>query len=112
MDFRPRSIQEKILGPNHFETCYSCKNIAWGLHLSGRGEDALPWAEKAVSAFPNSINFVYTLATVYQDLKMNKEALKQFELCLKLFKEQENSEGIQETETKIAELKELMKSNS
>ena len=106
------AIQEKILGPNHFETCYSCKNIAWGLHLSGRGEDALPWAEKAVSAFPNSINFVYTLATVYQDLKMNKEALKQFELCLKLFKEQENSEGIQETETKIAELKELMKSNS
>ena len=46
---------------------------------------------------------------VYEKERKYNEALEQFELCLKLYKEKENSEGINRTETKIAELKELMK---
>ena len=66
-------------------------------------------AEKAVEAFPNNPDYIDTLASVYQDLGRYDEALEQFELCLKLYKEQENSEGINRTEAKITELKELMK---
>ena len=83
--------------------------LAWDLHLIGKYDEALPWAEKAVEAFPETPYIIDTLASVYQDLGRYDEALEQFELCLKLYKEQEDSEGIQETEEKIAELKELMK---
>lgn len=83
--------------------------LAWNLHLTGKYEEALPWAEKAVKAFPQNPNIIDTLASVYQDLGRYDEALEQFELCLKLYKEQENSEDIHETEAKITELKELMK---
>ena len=82
--------------------------LAWDLHLIGKYEEALPWAEKAVEAFPETPYIIDTLASVYQDLGRYDEALEQFELCLKLYKEQENSEGINRTEAKIAELKELM----
>lgn len=83
--------------------------LAWNLHLQGCYQEALPWAEKAVEAFPQNPNIIDTLASVYQDLGRYNEALEQFELCLKRYKEQENSEGINRTEAKIAELKELMK---
>lgn len=52
----------------------------------------------------NQLDIAYT-----QGLGQYDEAWKQFELCLKLYKEQENSEGINRTEAKITELKELMK---
>jgi tetratricopeptide (TPR) repeat protein len=83
--------------------------LAWTYHLLGKYEEALPWAEKAIAAFPNTPYIIDTLASVYQDLGRYDDALEQFELCLKLYKEQENSEGINKTDTKIAELKELMK---
>ena len=76
----------------------------------GKYEDALPWAEKAVVASPNNPEIIDTLATVYQGLGRYDEAMEQFELCLKLKKEQEASEeSIHETEEKIGELKALMK---
>ena len=83
--------------------------VAWTYHLLGKNEEALPWAEKAVAAYPQNPNIIDTLATVYQGLGRYTEALEQFELCLKLYKEQENSEGIQRIEAKIAELKKLVK---
>ena len=84
--------------------------LAWTYHLMGKYEEALPWAEKAVEAFPETPYIIDTLASVYQDLGRYDEALEQFELCLKLQKEQGATEkSIQETEAKIAELKELMK---
>jgi len=46
---------------------------------------------------------------VYEKENKYENALEQFELCLKLYKEQEDSDGINRTKTKIAELKELMK---
>ena len=87
---------------------YSYNELAWAYHLMDKYEEALPWAEKAVAAFPDNANIIDTLATVYQGLGRYKEALQQFELCLKLYKEQGSLEGIQETEAKIAELKEIL----
>ena len=83
--------------------------LAWTYHLMGKYEEALPWAEKAVEALSQEPEIIETIATIYQDLGRYEDALEQFELCLKLYKEQKNSEDIQETESKIAELKELMK---
>ena len=84
--------------------------LAWTYHLMGKYGDALPWAEKAVEVSPQNPNIIDTLASVYQDLGRYDDALEQFELCLKLQKEQGATEkSIQETEAKIAELKELMK---
>lgn len=103
------SIYKKKLGSNRPEATVLYSELAWMYHLAGKYEEALPWAEKTVDAFPNNPDHIYTLASVYQDLERYSEALEQFELCLKLYKEQENSEGINRTETKIAELKELMK---
>lgn len=82
--------------------------VVWAYLLAGKFADALPWAEKAVETFPQSPRDIGTLGTVYQGFELYDEALEQFELCLKLYKEQEDTEGIQHTETKIAELKELM----
>jgi TPR repeat protein len=91
-----------------YENAYN--GLAWNLHLTGRYKEALPWAEKAVAAFPETPYVIDTLASVYQDLGRYDESLEQFELCLKLKKEQNASEErIHETETKIASLKELMK---
>ena len=90
-----------------FEDAYN--QLAWTYHLMGKYEEALPWAEKAVAAFPDDANVIDTLAMVLQGLGRYDEALEQFELCLKLYKEQEGEEeGIKETEKKIAELKKLM----
>ena len=84
--------------------------LAWTYHLMGKYEDALPWAEKAVKASPQNPGIIDTLATVYQGLGRYNEAMEQFELCLKLQREQgATEESIQETEAKIAEIKELMK---
>lgn len=92
---------------NGYEKAFN--GLAWSLHLLGCYVDALPWAEKAVAAFPENTNNIDTLACVYEDLGRNKEALEQFELCLKLLKEQKcPEERIKETEEKIAALKKLM----
>ena len=102
-------IREKVLGKEHPDTARSYNQVAWAYHLMGKYEEALPWAEKAVEAFPHPNN-IDTLATVYQGLGQYNEALEQFELCLKLRKEQNHTKDkIHETEVKIAELKELMK---
>lgn len=93
---------------NGYKKAYN--GIAWTLHLSGRYEEALPWAEKAVAAFPETPYIIDTLASVYQDLGRYDEALEEFELCLKLKHEQnESDDSIHQTEEKIATLKELMK---
>lgn len=74
-----------------------------------KNEEALPWAEKAVRAFPEDVYHIGTLASVYRDLGRYKEALSQLELCLKLMKEQNESEDIiSKTEEKIKELKKRM----
>ena len=87
--------------------------LAWTYHLMGKYEKALPWAERAFAAFPDNPGIIDTLATVYQGLCRYNEALEQFEFCLKLKKEQNASDNsINQTEEKIAALKELMKSNS
>ena len=46
---------------------------------------------------------------VYGKKKKYKDALEQFELCLKLYKEKENTEGINRTEEIIAQIKGLKK---
>ena len=69
-----------------FERAFN--ELAWICHLLGKYEEALPWAEKAVAAFPDDANVIDTLATVLQGLGRYDEALEQFELCLKLYKEQ------------------------
>ncbi len=97
----------------HFDTAESYYNIALAYHLTGKIVEALPYAEKAVAAFPEDTNHIDTLACVYEDLGRNQEALEKFELCLRFLKEQKGQEErIKETKEKIAALKELMKSNS
>ena len=87
---------------------HSYNELAWTYHLMGKYEEALPWAEKAIAAFPSDSNITDTLATVYQGLGRYEEALQQFKQCLELQKEQQlPEENIQETETKIAQLKKL-----
>ena len=88
-------------------------SIAWILHLLERDEEALPWAEKATEAYPEKANVVDTLACVHQGLGHYEEALNQFELCLKLRKEQNFPENkIHDTEEKITELTALIKKNT
>lgn len=84
-------------------------DLAWTYHLMNKYEDALPWAEKATAAYPDNPGIIDTLATVYQGLGRYNEAMEQFELCLKLYKENEKSEqGIRSTEEKINKLKALI----
>ena len=83
--------------------------LAWNLHLINKDEEALPWAEKAVNTFPENPNIIDTLASVYQNLGRYNEAMDQFLLCLKLYKNIGNSDGIKATKEKIATLKQLMK---
>ena len=79
------------------------------LYEKNQSLDALPWAEKAVKAFPDDANYIDTLACIYQELGRYKEAFGQFELCLKLQKEKiDTDENIRKTEEKISELKKLM----
>ena len=99
-----------------FEIADLCHEIS-SIHFFMQDYDN---AEKMIS---NSVNILSDLdeqyacypdwllhfGQVYEKEEKYKDALEQFELCLKLYKEQENSEGINRTEAKIAELKELMK---
>ena len=107
------AIREKDFDPNHPIMAMSYNDIAWTYCLLGRYAEALSWVEKCVAACPSVPNFIDTLATVYQGLGRLEEALEQFELCLKLKKEQGSpqhpEESIQISEIKIAQLKELMK---
>ena len=104
------TIREDFYGNEHPDTIISYKSIAMTYCLMEKYDEALPWAEKAVAAYPKNPNIIDTLASVYQDLGRYDEALEQFELCLKLYKEQDNSEGIHKTEEKVAALKLLMNS--
>lgn len=106
-----KAIEWYLKAANHgYEDSYN--NIAWTYHLMGKYEEALPWAEKAVIAISDFYS-MDTLATIYHDLGRYDEALEQFELCLKLQKEQNASEeDIHETEEKIVSLKELMESKT
>lgn len=100
-----------VMGQNSSNTTHFFSNIAWTYHLMGKYEDALTWAQKAATAYPSKPQIIDILASVYQDLERFDEALKQYEHCLKLQKEQNASErSIRATEEKIAKLKELMKS--
>ena len=101
-------IREKVLRTEHPDTASSYNDIAWTYHLMEKYEKALPWAEKAVEAYPDNPKIINTLATVYKGLERYNKALEQFELCLKLQKEQNASkDSIHETEEKIASLKEM-----
>ena len=83
--------------------------LAWTYHLINKYDDALPWAEKAIVESPDNPNYIDTLATVYQGLGRYNEAMEQFELCLKLYQDNEKSEeGIRRTEDKINKLKALI----
>lgn len=108
LEYRNQSLEYtlKAAGQKHTK---ALNNAAWILHLLGRYEEALPWAEKAIETTPKDPNVVDTLATVYQGLGRYEDAIEQFHLCLKLKNEQNATEDeIAETKTKIAELKELM----
>lgn len=83
-------------------------NLAWTLHLMGRYEEALPWAEKAAKAFPNSPYISDTLATVYQGLGRYEEAMTAFEKCLCQYEQRNNETMIEETKSKIESLKKMM----
>ena len=107
-------IRERVFAPDHPMVATSYNEIAWTYCLLDRFAEALSWAEKCVAACPLVPYFIDTLATAYQGLGRLEEAMIQFELCLKLKKEQgrlggHTEESIHETETKIAQLKELMK---
>ena len=67
----------------------------------------MPLVEKAVKGNKKPL-YIETLAHVYYSLGRYNEALEQFESCLKLYLEREDSEKVKETEEKIADLKELM----
>lgn len=84
----------------------SYNSIAWIYHLKGDFEKALPWAEKALEAFPDRPYVVDTMATVYEDLGRYDEALEQFEKCLQLCGNDEP--GKQRTVEKIDALKKKM----
>ena len=88
--------------------------MAWNLHLWGKYDEALPWAEKAAEAYPDNPDIIDTLASVYKDLGRYDDAIERFKLCLKLKKEQNGpEEKIRETEEKIVELKKILaQSNS
>ena len=103
-------IREKKLGDNHSATVSVYNDLAWALQTMGEYDEALLWAEKAFSGSPDDTEIIDTLATVYQGLDRDEEALEKYELCLKLQKEQhESEESIHETEEKIEELKKQMK---
>lgn len=87
----------------------SYNEIAWALHLLESYEEALPWAKKAFDAYPENPYIVDTIATVYQGLGNNNEAIALFKRCLMLKQKQQASpDSIQETEEKIAILEELI----
>lgn len=82
--------------------------IAWNYHLTGRYEEGLEWAKKAVNSDKTNAHAADTLASLYEDLKMYKEALSTFEECLSLYNQQNNDRGIEETKTKIERVKEKL----
>lgn len=109
------SIKEKNFEPNHPLIASSYNNIAWTYCLLERYGEALPWAEKCIANYPLVPHFIDTLATAYQGLGRIEEAIEQFELCLKLKKEQgfpyHTEESIHESELKIFQLKKLNQKN-
>ena len=84
-------------------------SLAWTLHLLGRYDEALPWAEKAVEAQPDDAGILDTLAIVHQGLGRLDEALAEFRRCLELQESADADEAdLAETRTKIAELEALI----
>ncbi len=86
-------------------------HMAWIYHLIGDYENALPWAEKAIKAFPNDMNVTDTLATVYEGLGRYEEALVLLEKFQHLYEEKGDEKGIVKTIEKINALKEKMKAS-
>ncbi len=104
------AIFERVKGESHPETISFYNEIAWNLHLLGKDKYALIWIRKVFPTYSKSHECIDTLASIYQGLGLNHLALEKYESCLKLKKEQNATEkSIQETEAKIAKLKELMK---
>ena len=80
-------------------------NLARCLHKTGENNKELTWAKKAAKEFPDDNLAIYTLATIYQALDRQKEALKMFKLCLKLESDQEVSDEIKrDTRRRIRKL--------
>ena len=80
-------------------------NLARCLHKTGENNKALTWAKKAAKEYPDDNLVIYTLATIYQALDRQKEALKMFKLCLKLESDQEVSDEIKrDTRRRIRKL--------
>ena len=79
--------------------------LAWCLHMSGDNTKALVWAQRNAKNKPDDNFIIYTLACIYQAIGHPKEALRYFELCLKLEEEQGISDDIKdETKQRIMEL--------
>ncbi|QVJ81666.1 Tetratricopeptide (TPR) repeat [Prevotella sp. khp1] len=112
LEYRMKALEffEKVLGTEHPDTAGIYNDVAWLYHLLNRYEEALPYIEKAINVFPDDVNCIDTLATVYQGLGRHDEALAQFEHCLQLMREQAAPKySIQEIKDKIASLKAMMK---
>ena len=96
---------------NKYGLVYHMNNLAESFVNNNMFERALPWAEKVVNTIPDDPDYIELLAIIYQGLGKYEDALEKFKLCLELKKEDdEDEESIHETEEKIAELKNLMRS--
>lgn len=105
MELAPQDVAYNIYG-----LVYHMNNLAESFVNNNMFDRALPWAKKVVNTIPNDPDYIELLAIIYQGLGKYEDALEQFELCLKLKKEDdEDEEGIHETEEKIEELKKIMK---
>ena len=114
---RALDIKEKVLGKEHPSTATSYGNIGnvYGMHRDY--DKALEYHKQALGIREkvlgrehlDTVWSYYIIGWTYHLMGKYEVALEQFELCLKLYKEQDNPKGIQETEARIAELKELMK---
>lgn len=96
---------------NKYGLVYHMNNLAESFVNNNMFERALPWAEKVVNTIPDNPDYIELLAIIYQGLGKYEDALEKFKLCLELKKEDdEDEESIHETEEKIAELKNLIRS--
>lgn len=104
-------IREKMLGFENPQTLDMYILVALSLHLLGRNDEALPYAEKAIKANSHVYEYFDISATIYQGLERYEEALEQLEQCLKLKQEQNApEESIEETEEEILVLEIMLNS--
>ena len=67
-------------------------NIAWILYLKGKYVEALPYAEEAVKKYPNSANFLDTLASILASLNRKKEAIDIYKKCIDILQKENRIE--------------------